>query len=125
MKKKTGYLLCRIGMEYNDEGYDATEGVEPHFVYMDKAKALKAKREATIKLALSDSSIGEYCASIDEGGLQGLHESFPDVFDEYGVLKSTSGTGYRRNYVKVPQGAAEYIADHFGIFTIQEIAVYE
>lgn len=121
---RKGYVISKIGFEYNDEGYNLTEGVHPESVYFDKDVALNAVRQRTREFCANNHSAGQYCFSLDECKGMALHERFPEVFNEYGEIQYT-GTSYKdRKYATITAEVCDYIADNFQLFTISEIEVY-
>jgi hypothetical protein len=123
MNKKTGYVLCRVAFEYNDDGYDSA-GLHPHSVYSDLNDARVAKRDATVRFAMEEDGIGEFCYAVDEEAPNILCCRFPDIFDKYGNLKM-NGPKWSDGHAKVTQEAAEFIADNFSLFDIQKVDIYE
>jgi len=123
LNKKTGYVLSRVGFEYNDSGYNE-KGCLPYSVYFDIEEAKKAKRDLVVKLALENEYVGAFCKAVDWETANALYYKFPDIFDKYGNLKM-NGPKWSDGHAKVTQEAAEFIADNFSLFDIQKVDIYE
>ena len=125
MKKRTAYLISGTHFEYDDNGYDVTDGAVPDSVYFDKDAAKNKCKELSREFCLNNHHIGEYCMSIDSADANKLITEFPDVFDKWGQLKYTGSDWKDRVYAAITPEIADYIADRFTFFTVQEIEVYE
>ena len=81
--------------------------------------------ELTKKFCSNNCDIGEYFFSIDENQASLMVLEFPDVFDDYGNLNYTGKDWRDRVYATITPEIADYIAERFDFFTVQEIEVYE